>query len=402
MAETDKEIVVGLDIGTSGITVAAIEKGYGIKQGEPLIVGFSPCMGIDKGIIVEVEDVVDAIKRAVVEVENAIGRQITSVYTSVNIPGVVAVHGSAKQKAAGRRTVNHRDIKSVQQNLYSAVVPAGFTGVQQTGIKFYVDGKPVIKPVGCQGRELKVDATILIVPGEQMEQIQCCLGEAGLKVRQTVVGSVAVAGAVLTGVERELGVLCVDIGVGMTKVAYINHGLLKQVSIFPVGAGHITADLAVGLHTNLEMAEYIKIRSGLQQTASSIKVQSLSGVTQHTVTGDLVNRIIQSRVEETLEYIKQFINHLNLCETLLGGIVLTGGGALLGGLPAFAQSYWGMPVRKGYSRVILKNVSDNEAYRYTSAVGLALWITEQRLATSKVKRRITERGIVARLKSWLQ
>jgi cell division protein FtsA len=233
-----------------------------------------------------------------------------------------------------------------------------------------------------------------------VSELQRCLCEAGLKVKQTVAGPLAVAEAVLTGAERELGVVCVDIGAGLTRVAYINHGQLEEMEIFPVGSGHITSDLAVGLHTTLQAAEKIKIQYGLRHIDGHVGVPALSSPGEHNIPGSVVAEIIKLRIEEILDFIKRYIDKLQLTDSLPGGIVITGGGSRLTGLPEMAGAVLGMPVRVGAGRVQAENIPEEEAYRYVSAIGLGLRGSVQEPLARRVRRK-TEGGILGRLKTWL-
>lgn len=399
MAGTEIDVVVGLDVGTSGIAIAVMDNGYGAKQ-ELLGLGFSPSIGIEKGVIVDMDAAAGAIRIAVAEAEAATGVNLNSVYASIDMPGMISRRGSVKYSIDNRRRINRRDLQEVRQKLYASILPTDYIVGQLIDIIFRIDGKPVAIPLGYKGKELHIEATVIAVPGDKMEKAQRCLRQAGLKVKQTVAGSLATAKAVLAVVEQELGAVCVDIGSSMTKVAYINHGMLEQMDIYPVGAGHITADLAVGLHTSMEVADAIKCKYGLQPITGHINVQNLSGRNYHTVPGELVNKIIRSRVEEIIDFVNQFITRLQLTSTLPGGVVVAGGGAMLNGLPELGQNYWAMSVRRGHSRGIPENKEEKEMFRYTNAVGSALWGASQKPAACKVEP-ATEIGIMGRLRNWL-
>lgn len=399
MAGAASNIVVGLDIGTSGVAVAVIDAGSGAKH-KLLGVGFSPAAGIDRGIVIRAEDAVASIRGAITEAELSAGVQISHVYAGVDMPGMIAGRAGAVLKLDHRRGVTHREICQAHRDLCAAILPEGYTAVQLAGVRYYINGEPVARPRGARGRELKVQACVLAAPGGQVSELQRCLCEAGLKVKQTVAGPLAVAEAVLTGAERELGVVCVDIGAGLTRVAYINHGQLEEMEIFPVGSGHITSDLAVGLHTTLQAAEKIKIQYGLRHIDGHVGVPALSSPGEHNIPGSVVAEIIKLRIEEILDFIKRYIDKLQLTDSLPGGIVITGGGSRLTGLPEMAGAVLGMPVRVGAGRVQAENITEEEAYRYVSAIGLGLRGSVQEPPARRVRRK-TEGGILGRLKTWL-
>ncbi|WP_347488322.1 cell division protein FtsA [Desulfoscipio sp. XC116] len=394
-----KDVAVGLDIGTSGIYVAVLKNGYGAKQ-ELLGLGYSPSVGVEKGRIVNPEEAATAVKKAVADARAAAGVAFTSVYVNIDGPELAAGPGNVKRAIARRQVIARRHLQELYRHLCETVLPAEWLVVQLVNNSFYIDGKHVDRPLGCRGRELGMEAVVLAVPERQMEQTLLCLRNADLKIAQTVAGPLAIAQTVLAGVERQLGVVCVDIGAGITKATFINHGILYRLNVFPVGGGHITADLAVGLHTSLKAAERVKIDYGLGSIAGHVNVPNLSGTDCNVISGELVHRIIRSRSEEILEFVKQFIKNLKLEASLPGGIVLTGGGALLCELPELARDYLKIPVRRGYN-VLLEGKASEDAYRYTTAVGLALWGTEHGQANCEAMR-MAEGGFVGRFKSWLR
>ncbi|TYO95897.1 cell division protein FtsA [Desulfallas thermosapovorans] len=395
-----KDVVVGLDIGTSGIAVAVLKCGCGAKQ-EPLGFGYCPSIGVKNGQAVDIHDAAAAIKKAVSDARAAAGVPFDSVNIGIDGPELVVRHGREKQVMARRRAVDRQDLQNLQHKFSQAVLPADWAIVQLVNADFRIDGKHTARPLGCRGRELEMEATALAVPGSNLETTMLCLHNAGLQAVQSKVGSLATARAVLAAVEGQVGVVCVDMGAGMTRAIFINHGTLRYISVFPVGAGHITADLAVGLHTTLETAEKIKITYGLGSIDEEVRVPNISGTGCNVVSGKLVHRIIRSRIEEILEFVKQFLEHLELGASLPGGIVITGGGARLRGLLKMARDYWEMPVRRGCNTLLVESVPEEEAYRYNTAVGLALREPGQGQVPCGVKR-MTEGGLVGRIKSWLR
>ncbi|KAF1084828.1 Cell division protein FtsA [Sporotomaculum syntrophicum] len=395
-----KDVVVGLDIGTSGIAVAVLNRSSVAIQ-EPLGFGFCSSMIMEKGFIGDSEAAAYNVKKALDEALTAAGVPFTTAYVNVDGPELVIRHGSVKQAITRRQVVDARDLIKLQQHLCETVLPEDVLSIiQLDNIRFYIDGEYVFKPQGCRGRELGLSSTVLAAPRRQMDLIWQCLRNAGLPpTTETVVGALAVAQGVLSGVERKLGVICVDLGAGMTKVVFINHNMLYKLSIFPAGAGNITADLAVGLHTTLEAAEKVKKEYGLGLIAGDVHVPNISGSGYNTVPGSLVHKIIKSRIEEILDFVKEFIEELDLGASLPGGIVLTGGGALLNGLTEVAQEYWLMPVRIGFNSLPGEEAPNEDAYRYTTAIGLASWGTGQVYPGMRQK---AEKGFKGRIKSWFR
>ncbi|HBX22699.1 MAG TPA: cell division protein FtsA [Desulfotomaculum sp.] len=400
MAGADREVVVGLDVGASGIAVAVYNPLAGAGQ-ELAGVGFSPAVGFDKGSIVSMDDAVGSVKRAVADAELRVGIGISFVYLCADIPGMLVQRGCKKIALESRQVLKYRDLLELRKNIFDQTLPAGYSVIQPIDVWYYVDGKLLDFPRHVRGRELKVEAVAVAADGVKMEKMYRCFTEAGLKVKQSVTGPLAAAEAVLDGVERELGVVLVDIGSSMTRAAYINQGVISGMQVFSVGSGHITSDLALVLHTTLEEAEMIKTTYGLNPIAGTITIKPVAGGDARTVPGELAHRVLYSRVEEIMEFISTFMQELKITNTLPGGVVITGGGALLAGLPEMAGEHLAMPVRVGCSKLVSGNIAEQDAYRYINAVGLAHWGARQTPAHREVKGRLGS-GIMGRIRHWMQ
>lgn len=369
---------VGLDMGTSSIEVAVLN---GCDTGwKTLGLGSCPAPGIDQADM--------AIKDAIREAELAAGVPIKSVLAGVNFPDLVVRRAVAGQTLKPGARVNRQDLLQLQRELTGSVVPAGYAMVQMVDLDYYLDGELVPNALGSRGRSIKLEALVVAAPARSMEELQDCLQQAGLKMRQAIAGPLAAAEAVLTAAERELGVVCVDLGAGYTKVAYINHGRLVAMKVFPAGSGHITSDLAMGLHITLPVAETLKIKYGLEPPGNS------EMVLPNTV---LPNRIITARVEELLGFTRQLIDDMGLPVYPPGGVVLTGGGAGLTGLQKFAENFLTVPVRIGNCPGLTDAMPPEDANRYSTAIGLGLWRCRREPRVPGVRRQ-PKRGWV---KKWL-
>ncbi|MFA7467356.1 MAG: cell division protein FtsA [Desulfotomaculaceae bacterium] len=400
MAGADEKMVVGLDVGESGITVAVYNPLAGAGQ-ELAGIGFSPAVGFDKGSIVSMDDAVGSVRRAVADAELKVGISISFVYLCLDIPDMLVQRGCKKIALDSGQVLKYRDLLEVRQNIFDQNLPAGYSIVQPIYVWYYIDGKLSNYPEEIRGKELKVEAAGVAADSGKMEQIYRCFAEAGLKVKQSVAGPIAAAEAVLDGVERELGVVLVDIGSSMTRAVYINQGIISGMQSFSVGSGHLTSDLALVLHTTLEEAEIIKTIYGLKPMADTVTIKPLAGDVGRNVSGELAHRVLRSRVEEILDFISSFIQKLQITNTLPGGVVITGGGALLAGLPELASEHLTMPVRIGFSRLVSGNITEQDAYRYTNALGLVHWGARQTPAHRGVKGRLGI-GIMDRIRHWMQ
>lgn len=398
MAGTETNVVVGMDIGTSGITVAVINTGFGARQ-ELTGVGFSPSIGIENGVVTRPHEVVGSIKRALADAELAAGVEIKKVFVNYDMPGM-AVHKAVVRHDIVKHGLSLRELNETSQKLYKSVRNDNHSIVQTIGMRYYIDNEPVLRPEKCKGRQLEIHAYIVTAPAAPMEQLRQCCEDSGIKVQQFVAGSLAASETVLDAVERELGVISVDIGSGLTNAAYFNHGIMKNLDIFPVGGDHVISDLAIGLHTSLDAARATLMFNGLRAIEGHIKLTNITGQGEHSVPGDLVNRIIRSRIEEIFGFIKEyFIENLKLDASLPGGIVLTGGCSLIDGITVLGESFFGMPVRVGTPRMVPPNIPEDEAYRYAGAIGLGFWGARQIKTYSRI-RHGTGGGIFNRLTKW--
>jgi len=337
----------------------------------------------------------------VADAELKVGISISFVYLCADTPNMLVQRGCKKIALGSRQELKSRDLLALRKNIFDHTLPAGYSIIQPVDVRYYVDGKNLDFPWHVRGRELKVEVAAVAADSFKMEGINRCFTAAGLKVMQSVAGPLAAAEAVLDGVERELGVVLVDIGASMTRAAYINQGVISGIEVFSVGSGHITSDLALVLHTTLEEAEIIKITYGLKPIDGTVTIKSVAGSDDRTVTGELAHQVLCSRAEEILEFIVKFMQKLNIADTLPGGVVITGGGALLAGLPEMAGEHLAMPVRVGFSKLASGNISEHDAYRYTNAVGLAHWGVRQKPARRGGKNRLGN-GIVDRIRHWVQ
>ncbi|WP_027366081.1 cell division protein FtsA [Desulfotruncus alcoholivorax] len=398
MAGTETNVVVGMEIGTSGIAVAVINTGFGARQ-ELTGVGFSPSIGIENGSVTRPHELVSSIRRAVADAEFAAGVEIKKIFVSYDMPGM-AVHKAVIRHDIGKHGLSLRELDETLQKLYKSIRNDDHSIVQTIGIRYYIDNEPVLRPENCKGRKLEMKALVVTAPAAPMEALRRCLECSGLKVQQFVAGPLAAAETVLDAAERELGVILVNIGSGLTNAVYFNHGIMKNLGIFPVGGDHVVSDLAVGLHTSLDVARATLMFNGLKDIEGHIELANISGQGEHSVPGDLINRIIRSRIEEIFSFVNDnFIENLKLNASLPGGIVLMGGCSLIDGIAELGESFFEMPVRVGTPRMTPPGITEDEAYRYAGAIGLGLWGSRQIKTYSRIRRR-TGGGIFNRLTKW--
>jgi len=343
-------IVVGLDIGTSNVSVVVVE----LSQSGPQILGFSqvPSFGLKRGVVVNIESTVAAISQAISAAETATGVDISSVYASIggshikgaNSSGVVAVKG---------KQISNGDIARVIDAAKAVTVPPDREILHVLPQEFVVDNQGGIKdPLGMSGVRLEASAHIITGAVSSAQNVVRCANRCGLAVKDIVYGPLAAAEAVITEEEKELGVCLLDIGGGTTDLIVYFKGAIWQTAVISVGGSHITGDIASGLRTPILAAEEIKIKHGRAHLSGVfddeiIEVPSMGGRPARAMSKNILAEIIHPRLEEIFSLAKRDLAKEGNDEVIAGGLVLTGGGSLMPGVADVAQGVFNLPVRLG-------------------------------------------------------
>jgi cell division protein FtsA len=368
-------LLVGVDIGTYKIGVVVAEAG---EQGAEIVgIGTAASKGLRKGVVVNIEATVEAIRRAVEEAELMAGCEIRSVVAGLagshikgfNSHGVVAVK---------TREVGAGDVERVVDAARAVALPMDREVLHVLPQEFVVDDQDGIKePVGMAG--VRLEARVHIVTGgisSGQNLIKCC-NRAGLHVRDVLAGPLATAEAVLTPEERELGVALIDLGGGTTDVVVVHAGAIRHTAVLPVGGGHVTNDLAAALRTPFAEAERLKQRHGsavavLAPLEQTIEVAGVGGRASHHLSRRALAEVIEPRAEEMLTLVKHELARAGCDQVLTSGIVLTGGGAVLDGMSELAERVFRLPVRLGVPLHLNGLVDVVASPMYSTAVGLVL------------------------------
>jgi cell division protein FtsA len=344
--------LVGLDVGTS--KVAAV---VGEIVGDALEIiglGIVESKGIRRGVVVNVDAAVDSIKKAIDEAELMAGVEIDSVYLGLsgahvkgfNSRGVVAVAGK-------NREISAEDVRRAIEAARAVALPGGREIIHVLPQDFVVDEQDGIgSPVGISGARLEVNVHIVTGAIASTQNIVSCVNRAGVKVADTVLEQLAASEAVLTPDEKELGVALVDIGGGTTDIAIFESGHLWHTAVIAVGGDHFTNDIAVGLRTPIPEAEKIKRKCGCALSAmvdddETMEVGSVGGRRSRVMARRILSEILQPRAEEIFHLVWDEIRRAGYEKSLNSGIVLTGGGAILEGLPEIAEQIFDLPIRRG-------------------------------------------------------
>ena len=410
-----QEIIVGLDIGTT--KVSAVVGEVRDKHVEIVGVGTAPTQGgLRKGVVVNIENTVRAIRRAVEEAEIMANCTIGSVYTGIagaHIQG----HNSQGVIVIKDREVTSAEVDRVIESARLMVsIPSDREVIHTLVQDFIIDGQDGIKdPVGIHGMRLECRIHIVTAAVNALNNIIKCVNRAGLEVseggRGFVLQSLAASEAILTEEEKALGVALIDFGGGTTDLAIFSGNSLRYNSVIPVGGNNLTNDIAVGLQTSLNNAEFLKKEYGcclnaLGEDASTIEIPGLGGRQARLVPRKDLANIVDMRLKEILDLLTKDIQRASAGQPVLAGAVISGGSALVPGLANLVDEVLALPTRLGYPQVEggLTDVVRDPAY--ATGVGLVLYGFHRRLNTprSRVGRgsRSGKPGFWSRFRDWLQ
>ncbi len=404
--QSQEEIIVGLDIGTTKICAVVGE----VSRNDISIIGIGtyPSIGLRKGVVVDIESTVESIKKAIEEAELMAGCEISSVYagiagghiTGFNSRGIVAIKGQEITKNDVDRVIDAaRAIAIPMDREVIHVLPQEFIVDDQTGIQ---------NPIGMAG--VRLEAKIHIVTGAvtSAHNIVKCANRSGLDVCDIVLESLASGEAVLTDEERELGVGLLDLGGGTTDLAIFSGKNIKHTFVLALGGNNLTNDIAIGVRAPIAEAEKIKKKYGtcVSQNISNeetIEVPGMGGRKPRKLPRQILGEIIEPRVEEIFLLIKREIYRAGMENIIASGMVLTGGSALLDEVTEVAESIFELPTRLGKPVGISGLVDVVNNPMYATGVGLVLYGARNR-ETSKFRIRDTNifNRIMGRMKKWFK
>ena len=399
--------IVGIDTGTKkiGVIIGEVTEE---KKIEIIGIGTADSRGLRKGVVVNLEATVDAIKKAQEEAELMAGVEIDSAFIGIsgahiksfNSRGVIAVSGK-------NREITREDIRRVIEQSKAVSIPPDREIIHIIPQEFVVDEQDGIRdPLGMSGVKLEVNVHIVTGATTSAQNLRTCITRAGIEIEQIILNQISISESTLTHDEKELGVGLIDIGGGTTEVAIFERGSLWYTSTIPIGGDNFTNDIAVGLRTPIPDAEKIKkkfgcVASPLADDQETIEVPSVGrGKKARVLSRQLLADIIQPRAEEIFRLVDNDIKRMGYEKSLNSGIVLTGGTAMLEGLEEVAEEIFDLPVRRGDPSGIGGLVDRVSTPDYATAVGLILhgynlW-KERGLSKDRKK------GFFGKLKDWLK
>ncbi|MBE9574871.1 MAG: cell division protein FtsA [Proteobacteria bacterium] len=401
-----EELIVGLDIGTSKIC-AVVGEVRPDGMVEIIGMGSHPSIGLRKGVVINIENTVNSIKEAIEEAETMAGCEISSVYAGI-AGGHIKGFNSHGVIALKNREVGTRDIERVIDAARAVAIPMDREVIHTLPQEFIVDDQGGISdPSGMSGVRLEVKIHIVTGAVTSAQNIIKCANRAGLDVYDIVLESLASSEAILIDEEKNLGVALVDFGGGTTDLAIFSENSIKHTSVLTLGGDNLTNDIAIGVRTPFKEAEKIKIKYGCGLTSligkdETIKVPSVGGREPRTVSRQLLGDILEPRVEEIFSIIHHEMVRSGYDDLVTSGVVVTGGSALLPGVPEIVEQVFNMPARIGYPSNIggLKEIVNSPMY--ATAVGLVLFGAREKQRSKKFRIRDTNifNRIVSRMKGW--
>ena len=371
--------LVGLDVGTSKVTAVVAEMIDGVGL-EIVGIGVAESRGIKRGVVVNLEFAVESIKKAIDEAERMAGIEIDTVHLALSGPHIKGFNSRGVIAVAGKnREITRDDVKRAIDAAKAVSLPTGREILHVLPQDFVVDEQDGISaPVGMTGTRLEVNVHIVTGSQTSTQNIVACVNRAGVTVSETVVEQLAASDAVLTQDEKELGVALVDIGGGTTDIAIYERGSLWHTAVIGIGGDHFTNDIAVGLRTPLPDAEKIKRKCGCALSSmvdeeDTMEVASVGGRKPRVMARRILSEILQPRAEEIFHLVWDEIRRAGYEKALNSGIVLTGGGAILDGIPEIAEQIFDLPIRRGCPAGVGGLADHVNSPTFATGVGLVLY-----------------------------
>ncbi|HQU71114.1 MAG TPA: cell division protein FtsA [Calditrichia bacterium] len=376
------KIITGLDIGTTKICAVVVKEDY---DGTLNVVGIgsAPSYGLRKGVVVNIDKTVSAVKQAVEEAQTMAGVEVESVFVgiagdhirSINSKGMVGVTRDDHE-------ITEEDVERAINAAKALALPIDREIIHAIPQEFIVDDQDGIHdPVGMCGVRLEVEVHIVTAAVTSAQNIVRSVQRAGYDVEEIILEPLASSLAVLNDDERSLGVALVDIGGGTSDIAMFFDGHIQHTSVVALGGQHLTSDIAIGLRTPQDMAEEIKLKYGTTSRESvnsseSIMVPGVGGRAPRTISRSVLVDIVAPRMEEILALTYQKMQKSELLELMAAGAVITGGAALLDGTAELAEKIWELPVRIGVPKHLGGLTASVKNPKYSTAVGLCLYGAE--------------------------
>ncbi len=407
-----ERVVASLDIGSAKIrTVIAVADGSREDRRMPSVigVGLSPSLGMRKGHVIDVEELIHNIISSLEDAERMAGVPVNHVFVgmsgshveSFDSRGVIAISGSEITLEDIGRVLDAAQAVSIPPNRRILhIEPKAYAVDEQRGIK---------NPLGMTGIRLEVEAHIITGHVQHVKNLEKCIDQAGVDIDAIIPSTIAVSEATLTKRQKELGVVAIDIGAGCTSVAVFEEGTILHSVCLPVGGESVTSDVAIGLRTSIDTAEKIKVEFGSVlpgeiSEREMIDLASVSKVDTQTVSKKYMAEIMQARYHEIFTLIKNELNRIGRSGMLPAGAVLTGGAVKAPGVLDLARDVLGLPVQMGFPVEIGGVIEKVDDPAYATALGTLVWGMREHDQNGSMRRMggMQMKQAVQQVGSWLK
>ncbi|HEY5636659.1 MAG TPA: cell division protein FtsA [Burkholderiales bacterium] len=406
MARDSKNLIVGLDIGTSKV-VALVAELRADGALEILGMGGHESKGLKKGVVVNIEATVNAVQRALEEAELMADCKIASAFTGIagshiksfNSTGMVAIKD---------REVGALDVERAIETAKAVNIPTDQQILHVLRQEFIIDGQEDVRePIGMSGVRLEVKVHIVTGAVSAAQNIVKCVRRCGLEVNDLILQPLASSRAVLSEDETDLGVCLVDVGGGTSDIAVFTHGAIRHTAVIPIAGDQITNDIAMALRTPTAEAEVIKVRHGvaLRQLADPNEMIEVPGIGDRgprVMSRQTLAEVIEPRVEELFSLVQQVLRESGFEELLSSGVVLTGGSSVMRGMVELGEEIFHMPVRVGVPRYAGGLADVVRSPRYATAVGLLMEGVQQVRQGQLSRHDGSMRAVLSRMREWFQ
>ena len=402
----NKDLIVGLDIGTSKIVTLVAEV---TPEGSINILGMgsAPSRGLRKGVVINIETTVSAIQRALEEAELMASCKISQVYAGVSGSHIRSLNSHGMVPIRDRE-VSQADIERVIETARAVNISTDQQILHVLPQEFIIDGQEGVRePQGMSGVRLEVKVHIVTGAVSAAQNIVKCVRRCGLEVRDLILQPLASSLAVLNDDEKDLGVCLVDIGGGTTDIAVFTRGAIQHTAVIPIAGDQITNDIAMTLRTPTREAEDLKIQHGvaLRQLAprDMIEVPGIGERGPRMLSIQTLTEVIEPRVEELYSLIQAELRRSGFEEQISSGLVLTGGSSAMKGMVELAEEVFHMPVRLGVPEYVGGLSERVRSPRYATSVGLLLAGLEKHELDQVGKiQGASFKQVFERMKAWFQ
>ena len=377
-------LVTGLDIGTTKITtvIAAVRED---DQVDVIGTGQVASRGLERGMVVNLEETVNSISESVQQAEQIAGVKVERAYVGLageHIRGITT--NAAVSVSRENNEIAEDDVYRVMQHAQAINIPQDLEIIHVFPQGYVVNGvEHVRNPVGLSGNRLEGEIYIVLSSATAVQNIERAVQRAGIQVCEIVLQPLASSLSVLTPDEKDLGVAMLDVGGGTTDIAVFVRGAIKHAAVVGLGGSNVTSDIAIGLTVPMSEAERLKHEHGcalmdmLEGEEEILPLTGLGGRSPEPIELDFLTDVIESRLEEIFEFAWQEVEQAGLDKQLAGGVVLTGGGAMVRGAAELARRIFGLPVKLGVPQGVVGLTESVLTPMNATGIGLVLYGASQ-------------------------